>query len=416
MFASDAVSPRTLVHGPGWPMQAAQVSGLGLASAAGVGTQATLETFASGRVAAAPPTLFESALQAPVFEVALAFEPAPPPGRMRTVDLAFLAVDQALRAASLEPPLHGLRVGVCLGTTVGSQLNDIEFYTELRERGTAPMAAVHRYLRSNLAQVVAERIGATGPRVTVVNACSSGADAVGVGLSWLRAGLCDIVVAGGADELSRVTLAGFHALGVVSSAACRPFDAARDGLNLGEGAGVLVLETLASARARRQERPIAAAGYGTRADAFHLTAPRPDGSGLEGAIRTALAEAGIGVDEVDFVNAHGTATAADDVVEAATLARVFGPDVRFVSTKSQTGHTLGAAGGLEAAFTVLALEQRWVPGSVGFRDLDPAIPVGPIRHRTAVERAIAVSTSLAFGGNNSALVFRDLSRVGGGGA
>lgn len=380
--------------------QYALVSGLGVVSAAGNDPAQTLASFAAGRRHAGPVSVCESPLSCPVFEVRGVT--APPGGR--TLELARLAVRQALAAAGLERLPRPERVGVCLGTTVASQLNDVGFYAALRAGGDAPLTAVDRYLRGNLAEAVAGDIGAAGPRLTVANACSSGTDALGVAFSWLKAGWCDVVVAGGADELNRIPLCGFHALGVMSPVLCSPFDRDRQGLNLGEGAGILVLETPESARRRGVNPDLAVLGFGSAADAHHLTAPRPDGSGLEAAVRDALAEAGLAPADVDFINAHGTGTRDNDRVEGATLARIFGPGARVLSTKGFTGHTLGAAGGLEAAFTALGLREGWLPASAGFAEADTEIPLTPLRERTAVTGRCAVSTSLAFGGNNAAVV------------
>jgi 3-oxoacyl-(acyl-carrier-protein) synthase len=293
-----------------------------------------------------------------------------------------------------------------MGTTVASQLNDLEFYRIYRQTQHPPLEPVQAFLDGNLAAGLARRLGLRGPRLTVVNACSSGADAVGAGLAWLRAGLCDAVLAGGADELNRVPLCGFHSLGIMSDSPCAPFDRDRSGLNLGEGAGALLIETPRCARRRGAEAELVLAGYGAGCDAHHLTAPHPDGVGLELALRGALASAGVEPAQVAFVNAHGTATPDNDRVEGRVLARVFGPDVVISATKGYTGHTLGGAGAVEAVFAALALREGWLPASARFETPDPEIPVRPVRERTAVEGEVAVSTSLAFGGNNAALVLR----------
>ncbi len=381
------------------------ITGIGMVSAAGRGLAETLDTFASGRVNAGPLTLFPSDISSPVFEVRGEL-----PGTasdMRTLRLARLALEEALRTACLPPPvLRGFSVAVCLGTTVASQLNDLFFYAAFRQGLDVSPDSVERYLKSNLAATLAREIGAEGPSVTITNACSSGADALAVAADWLRVGLCDLAFAGGADELNRVPLCGFHALGVMSSEVCRPFDVGRNGLNLGEGAAILVLERATHAR-RRGRPPLAAlVGWGMACDAYHLTAPRPDGSGLEQAIRTALLDARVDASDIGFVNAHGTATLDNDRVEGAVLARVFGPTVSVLSTKGFTGHTLGAAGALEAAFTVAALEAGWIPASAGFATPDPAIPIAPVPVRTPFVGTSALSTSLAFGGNNTALLFQ----------
>ena len=266
------------------------------------------------------------------------------------------------------------------------------------------MDAVERFLKGNPAAALARMLGLHGPRMTVANACSSGTDAIGAALSWLRAGLCDIAIAGGTDELNRIPYAGFSSLGIVNPGLCSPFDRDRKGLNLGEGAGVLVLETEDSARRRGARTDLRVLGYGTAADAYHLTSPHPEGRGLTKAIYRAMQEAAISAAEIAFINAHGTGTTENDKVEGAVLASIFGPSAKVLSTKGYTGHTLGAAGGLEAAFSAIGLREGWLPASAGFQNQDEGIPITPLTQRTAVEGRYAISTSLAFGGNNSALV------------
>lgn len=377
------------------------ISGIGVLSAAGAGVEETLRAFATTRREPGRISLFPTPLDGPVFEIR---DGEPAGGPSRTYQLALQAAREAVTDARLGGDLSRFRVGVCMGTTVACQLNDFDFYAAYRSSGLVDKAAVRRFLKGNLAEGLAQEFSARGPRVTVVNACSSGADAIGVALSWLRGGLCDMALAGGADELNRIPLCGFGALSVVSSQPCAPYDRDRKGLNLGEGAGVLLLETRESAAARGVGKGLTLAGYGAACDAYHLTAPRPDGSGLENAIRSSLGDAGIGPSDVAFVNAHGTATRDNDKVEGAVLARVFGPAVKVVATKGYTGHTLGAAGALEAAFTALGLREGWIPASPGFVHKDDEIPLGAVRERTPVSGAWAVSTSLAFGGNNASLV------------
>jgi 3-oxoacyl-(acyl-carrier-protein) synthase len=389
----------------------AVITGLGAVSAAGMDVPETLACFAAGRRHVGPVSPAISPLGYPVFAVRGPLRGADR-SPSRTIQLALHALDEALAAAGLNGDLSGLRVGVCMGTTVASQLNDIDFYTAHRKTGVAPMAPVERFLKGNLAEAVARDVRATGPCVTVVNACSSSSDAVGIALAWLRAGVCDLAIAGGADELNRIPVCGFGSLSVFSKEPCRPYDRDRQGLNLGEGAAVLILETEAAARRRGHATNLRVGGYGAACDAHHLTAPRPDGSGLEAAVRASLAEAGVAAGDVGFVNAHGTATRDNDKVEGAVLARVFGPGIRVLSTKGFTGHTLGAAGALEAVFTALALREGWIPGSPGFENKDDEIPIGAVKERTAVTGRWAVSTSLAFGGNNASLVIGSVGRNG----
>lgn len=380
------------------------ITGLGVISAAGRDLDETLNSFADEKRNAGRVSLFETVLNYPVFEVPEIPEEFILEGQ-RTLSLALCAVYEALGEADLDAGLANYRVGVCMGTTVASQLNDLEFYKSYRRDGSAPMTAVDRYLKGNLAQCISRKIGAHGPSLTVVNACSSGTDAIGAALSWLKNGLCDMAVAGGADELSRIPYCGFGSLGIVSTDLCAPFDGDRKGLNLGEGAGVLVMETADSARQRGKTSDLYLGGYGSGADAYHLTSPSPDGTGLKAAIHKALTDSGVAPQQVSFINAHGTATIENDIVEGKVLKDIFGSDLKMLSTKGYTGHALGAAGGMEAVFTALCLRKGWIPASAGFNNMDEAISIAPVKNRTAIGGCYAVSTSLAFGGNNAALVF-----------
>jgi 3-oxoacyl-(acyl-carrier-protein) synthase len=378
------------------------ITGLGVVSAAGNTLAGTLDSFAGGIRNAGPVSLFPTVTDCPVFEVKDIPHKYDLEGQ-RTISLALIAVDQALAEAGLGD-LSGFRVGVCMGTTVASQLNDLLFYTSYRQQNSASMVAADRYLKGNLSEYIARKIKARGPALTIVNACSSGTDAIGVALSWLKSDLCDIVLAGGADELNHIPYCGFGSLGIVNPGLCAPFDRDRKGLNLGEGAGVMVIEKKSVAQGRGVSSDLFLGGYGSLSDAYHLTAPSPDGIGLKASLRTALDEAGITPHDVCFVNAHGTGTADNDQVEGKVLAEIFGSDLKMLSTKGYTGHTLGAAGGLEAVFTAAGLREGWIPASAGFLNQDEAIPIAPVREKTLVTGRYAVSTSLAFGGNNAAIV------------
>jgi 3-oxoacyl-(acyl-carrier-protein) synthase len=383
------------------------ISGIGAVCSAGADVQETLATFGyEGRnIAMGLP--FESSITCPTFQVQAELPRLPRRlNNSRTLRLAMKAVNEAIADAGIEEFSTDTRVGVCIGTTVASQLNNIPFYDAYRRYGNPPLDAVYDYLSANIAREVGDLLGVTGPRMTIVNACSSGTDAIGVAGSWIRAGLCDVALAGGADELNRVALAGFWSLGVMSTQPCAPFDRDRAGLNLGEGAGMVLLESASHAEGRGKTRAFELAGFGAACDAHHLTAPHPDGRGLMMAIRTALCQADVSASKIAFVNAHGTATTDNDRAEGRVIARTFGMDLPFLSTKGYTGHALGAAGGLEAVFTVLALRQGWIPRSAGFENQAEDIPAIPVLRRTAITGEYGLSTSLAFGGNNSALVIR----------
>ncbi|GAB4554864.1 MAG: beta-ketoacyl-[acyl-carrier-protein] synthase family protein [Geothermobacteraceae bacterium] len=328
-----------------------------------------------------------------------------PPERecLRTSQLALVAAGQSLAECGRDlKELQQLRVGVCIGTTVGSALNNETFYRQFRHGEEPDMTAINRYLRSNPAAVVARYFGLRGPVATLVNACSSGTDAIGLAASWLRAGLCDLALAGGADELCRTTCNGFAALQIAATEPVRPFASGRKGLNLGEGAGILLLE--------RSKTPSAEVvkgwlrGYGSAGDAYHLTAPHPEGRGLHRAIDEALAQAGCSPADIAFINAHGTGTPDNDRVESQVLAARF-PGVPFVSSKGFTGHTLGAAGGIEAVLTLACLNAGQLPGSIGCDPPDQTLEALPLTCNTRIQGRLAISQSLAFGGNNSLVIF-----------
>jgi 3-oxoacyl-[acyl-carrier-protein] synthase II len=385
-----------------------RIAGIGAVSAAGHNVASHLKSFTDGHRNPSTQLPFECSIAAPTFQVDTVLPTLPTQyNNSRTLRLTMQALAEALADAELKK-LPPARVGVCMGTTVASQLNSLPFHEAYRRTGHPPLEPVYDYLHANLAFAVADIHGFTGPRMTVCNACSSGADAIGIAAAWIRAGLCDIAIAGGADEINRVPIAGFWSLGVMSSEPCAPFDRDRAGLNLGEGAGILLLESESHARARKKTSAFEIAGFGSACDAHHLTAPHPQGRGLESAIRAALLQANIPAARIAFINAHGTATQDNDRVEANLIARLFGRDIPFLSTKGFTGHTLGAAGGLEAIYTLLGLREKWITPSIGFENKADDIPMSPVRQRTNIQGDFALSTSLAFGGNNAAVLIRRL--------
>ncbi len=386
---------------------AVAISGAGCLCAAGMTLSDALSAMLQGRRNPQPPVAFSSAHAEPfpVFEIR---EPLPAPGTdaelLRTTRLAISAAMEALADAGLKDiDLRGLKVGVCIGTTVGSAMNNEEFYRDFRNGETPSMAPIERYLRSNPAAAIARYYQLDGPCQVVVNACSSGTDAIGLGAAWIRAGLCDIALVGGADELCRTTYNGFSSLMITANEPCRPFDARRKGLNLGEGAGLLVLESAKSLQRREKAARGFVLGYGSATDAYHLTAPHPDGVGLRRAVAEAMTMAGIVAEDLAFINAHGTGTPDNDRVECRVLADLT-PNIPFVSTKGYTGHTLGAAGAIEAALSLACLELGTLPANIGFSEQDPELPTCPASVVIPLTGRFALSESLAFGGNNAAVL------------
>jgi 3-oxoacyl-(acyl-carrier-protein) synthase len=377
------------------------ISGIGAISAAGPDLSSALMSMEKGQRNASEARWLKTPFKGPFFDVP---DIIAPKGKMRTLCLLEKALYQALEMAAL-PDLTELRVGIVMGTTVASQLNDLLFYSDYREQKDNDLSSIDTFLKGNLAEAAALMLGTHGPQLTVVNACSSGADAVGIAADWLKAGYCDVAIAGGADELNRVPVSGFHALCISSDQLCAPFDRDRQGLNLGEGAGVLVLERKERLQKRQVNVHLRLCGYGASNDAYHLTHPIPDGTGLKRAIQIAFDQAGVTFDEIAFVNAHGTATRENDKVEGLVLSECL-PGVPVVSSKAYTGHTLGAAGAIEAVYSGAALLAGWIPATAGYKNKDEEIPLVPTLEKTAVYKEYALSTSMAFGGNNAALVLK----------
>lgn len=316
-----------------------------------------------------------------------------------TLTLALRAAQEALAGAGALADC-----GVCLGSSAGNALHFLRDYRELKAGRPVHTDGFADFFACSPGSALAKALGLRGPAATVGNACCSGTDAIGMGWQWIRSGLCRRVLAGGADALSIIPYIGFRRLMIYSDQPCRPFDRDRTGLNLGEGAGMLLLESAEAARERGAQPLAGLLGYGAASDAHHLTAPHPQGKGLEQAIREALRTAETAPENIGFVNVHGTSTPDNDRVEGTTIGRTLSA-ARLWASKGATGHTLGAAGGLEAALTVTALSRKTLPGSPGFAHVDPAIGLEPTRHTEEFRGRMAVSTSLGFGGGNAALVF-----------
>jgi 3-oxoacyl-[acyl-carrier-protein] synthase-1/3-oxoacyl-[acyl-carrier-protein] synthase II len=380
------------------------VTGMGCVTAGGGNLPLTLVSVDAGRQNNSVSPFTEVVPASPVFccpDVAL----PETENFSRTVRLACVAAKEALADAGWSGGFaSAVRVGVCVGASVGASLHFTEYYRAWLKKEAYPLDSIHQYLNSNPALALAKLLHAHGLAMTVTNACSSGADAIGLAYSWLRQNLCDVVIAGGADELCEISYTGFSRLTITSSEPCMPFDARRTGLNLGEGAGIMILERESAARKRGARSYGRIIGYGTATDSHHLTAPHPDGTGLFSAYAQVFRQSGLNADNIAFINAHGTATKTNDRVEGLFFKKYFSK-TPFVSTKGITGHTLGAAGAIEAIFTVAHLMRGYLPACPGFRVPDAEIGVVPVTVPVKINGNIAASQSLAFGGNNSVLLF-----------
>lgn len=311
-----------------------------------------------------------------------------------------LGADGFLDAARAAIARHGAaRVALLVGTSTASIGATEQAYRE-RVDGRIPPALAHPHLHTphSLGLFLETVLGTRGPCLTIATACSSSAKIFAQGERLIRLGIVDAAILAGVDTLCGSVLFGFNALELVSPEACRPFDAARRGISIGEAAGFALLE-------REGEGVPRLLGHGESSDAHHMSTPHPQGLGARLALADALARAGIGAHDVDYVNLHGTATLKNDEVEATLLADTFPPGTRASSTKGWTGHTLGAAGILEAVLTLLAIEHDLVPGTLN--TTTPDALCGPQLALANEQRAIriALSNSFGFGGNNCTLAF-----------
>lgn len=324
--------------------------------------------------------------------------------------------DAGLKVGDVEPS----RIGCIIGSGIGG-METIETQSQaLFEKGPRRVSPfmIPALISNMAAGLVGILCKAKAVNFSTVSACASGTHALGEALRHMRHGDADVILAGGAEAaITRLGFAGFGNMKALSTnpdpeTACRPFDADRDGFIMGEGAGILVLETYEHAVARGARIYAEFAGYGASCDSYHITAPDPEGEGLAICFMQALDDAGLKPEDVDYINAHGTSTPLNDKNETAAIKRVFGEHAKKLavsSTKSMTGHLLGAAGGVEAAATVLAIHEGVIPPTINYRTPDPAcdLDIVPNASRKA-DIKVAVSDNLGFGGQNAALVFKKI--------
>ena len=397
------------------------VTGLGLVTSAGTGARAGWEGVCAGRSTARPDSEL-AGLPVPFSCRVPGFEAGPADGSRswrldRATRLALTAAREAVADAGLSAedwPTE--RVAVVLGSAAGG-IGTLEAqHQRLLERGPRSLSplTLPAFLPNMAAGQLAIDLHVGGPVLHTSTACASGATAIGIAAGLLAAGACDIALAGGADAMvTRLCSAAFARMGALSTrvhdpaAASRPFDADRDGFVLAEGAALLVLERAADARARRRRPHALLAGFAATCDAHHATAPDPQGRAVERALHQALARADACPGDVDHVNAHGTSTRLNDAAEAAVLARVLPDRPTVTSAKGVLGHTMGAAGAIEAALTVLTVEHQLAPPTANFHHADPDadrldIVAGTVRRQRV---GLALSNSFGFGGHNTVLAF-----------
>jgi 3-oxoacyl-[acyl-carrier-protein] synthase II len=392
------------------------ITGVGAVSGFGRGVEALRRGLDSGASAIRPITRFDVS----GYRTRLAAE-APDRSATAGTDrlsladrFALEAAGEAIAHAGLPPSFEAvpeLRVGIYFGSSTGGMLESEEYFARLlaAPRRAARIAPLSAQPTSAPADSVARAHGVTGPVMTIASACASATLAFGSALQALRDGDVDVALVGGSDCLCRLTYAGFNSLRAVDARACRPFRAEREGMSIGEGAAVLVLEPEERARARGAKILSYLRGAGAACDAYHMTAPDPEGAGIRRAVEAALADAGLDADAIDLVNAHGTGTPHNDAAEAKMLAAIFAgraATLPLASTKGSLGHFLGSAGAIEAIATLLALAEGRVHATPGEGTTDPALGVDLVtgEARPVPGARFALSTNLAFGGANAAIV------------
>jgi 3-oxoacyl-[acyl-carrier-protein] synthase II len=392
---------------------AVAITGLGAVSGYGIGTAALWEGLVSGATAIGPFSRFPHAdyrtQVASQAEVPLATEGG---ARSSIADrFALGATREALAQSGLPWNLGELACGVYFGSSTGGMFESESYFAELlgQPRRAARIGQLTAQQTCSPGESVARAHGVEGPVASVASACASATLAMGNALGALRAGEVDLALVGGSDSLCRLTYAGFNSLRAIDPRPCRPFRREREGMSIGEGAAVLVLETAASASARGAHVLGWLLGAGASCDAHHMTSPDPQGAGISRAVAAALADAGLSANEIDFVNLHGTGTTHNDAAEAKMLRAVFGDrlaGIPLTSTKGAVGHYLGAAGAIEAVATLLCLLHGELHPTPGEGAVDPALGLDIVtgRPRPIAGARRALSTNLAFGGANAAVV------------
>jgi 3-oxoacyl-[acyl-carrier-protein] synthase II len=398
------------------------VTGMGVITSTATGVAPFARALREGARGMGPVTLFEvgdqkSQIGAEVkhFDVQSVLPVALRGTASRSDALGIVAADEAVRNAALSRELvRG--IGIVVGGTTGGMLETEQFFAAVAADPSKeiPLAQLLSHPLSAPADHIAVSLGIEGPRRTVCTACSSSANAIAIGCDMLRRGEVRAVLVGGTDALCRLTYSGFNALGAMDANLCRPFDVKRAGLNLGEGAAFLVLERLEDATARHARIAAEVLGVGIVSEAHHITNPQATGEGAARAMRLALEEAQLTAADVDYVNAHGTGTQLNDAMESPAIRAVLGEHARRVyvsSTKSLVGHTLGAAGAIEAVTCLLAMEHGFVPPTAGLVDVDPKCELRHVPEKSVDARIdVCLSNSFGFGGTDSVVCLGRVDR------
>lgn len=394
------------------------ITGAGIITSLGLGWTANAVGFRQGRIAIKPVTLFDVSRQRVKVAGEITLPPSLPATNLsshhehrldRASKLLLWAAHEAWRQSGWQPSDD---LPIVLGTTSGGMALGEAYYrqaiTTPRSHRQQPTRVAH-YLAQHQAITLANAFGFHGPITLIANACASGANAIGHAWELIRSGASERVLTGGYDALSQLVFGGFDSLQALSTTQCRPFDARRDGLALGEGAGILTLETLASAQKRGVEILGEIVGYGSALDTHHLTQPNPQGDAALASMTAATQSAGLSPMDIDYINAHGTGTPMNDIAEANAINRWAGARAATLpvsSTKSSIGHLLGAAGAVETLICLMTLREQWLPPTSTLQEPDPACAFPVVQKPTGAEVEYALTNSFGFGGANASLILR----------
>ena len=400
-------------------MKRVVITGVGAVSALGLDLRAHSEALRAGRSAIGPITIISTeGLVTKIGAEVRGFDPAAyfESGKIALLDrcaqLALVATREAVAASGLTfRDGLGPRTAVVLGAGVGGQTTQDENYFRVYHEGAKRLHpfTIPKLMISAAASHITMEHGITGPSFTVASACASANHAIGVAFHMVRSGSADVAITGGTEAtITFGTMKGWDALRVMAPDTCRPFSRDRKGMVLGEGAAVAVIESLESAKARGAQILAEIVGFGMSSDAGDIVLPSPEGAAA--AIRGCLVDARLAPEQVDYINAHGTGTAANDITETKAIHTVMGPHAKRLavsSTKSMHGHALGAAGALELAATVIALRDGFIPPTANFTEADPQCDLDYVPNEPRVRPiGVALSNSFAFGGQNAVLALR----------
>ncbi len=409
------------------PSRRVVITGLGVVTSLGHDVDTFWSSLIAGRggihrITLFDPTNFASQIGAEVrdWDAAKHMDPKEVRRNDRYTHFGFVAAKQAVRDAGLDPVTeNGDRIGVIIGSGIGGMWTYESQLKVLAERGPRKVSpfTIPSLIGNMCAGLVAIELGARGPSFGLVSACASGSHALGEAAHAIRRGDVDVMVAGGSEAaITPFAYASFCSMKAMSTRndapdkACRPFDRGRDGFIMGEGAGVLVLESLEHAQARGARIYCELAGYAATSDAYHITSPDPEGRGLSLAMTRALASARVAPEEIDYINAHGTSTPYNDKFETLAVKKVFGEHARKLaisSTKSMTGHLLGAAGGIESVICAKTIQTGRIAPTINLDDPDPDCDLDYVPNvAREVKVRTVLSNNLGFGGQNAAVVFR----------